>query len=369
MILRHMTGIGRYLLGLCQGLNTLPGDERIELWLQTGLQADHPVWQLAGNRVALRVLPAAHLSLRGQWIMPAALRSAHPDLLHYPHFDLPWLAPGRVVATIYDLKYLARPDFFPTAGRLRRWFILGMMRHTVDRAERVIVPSVSTANDLARRLGTPVEKLRIIPLGVDQSYFAPAAPQEMINLRQRYGLQQPFVLFVGERRPHKNLSGLLHAFERFRRRAPVDYHLAIVGRAYPGYNQPEELTEKLGLGARVHFLDHTTETDLKLLYCASDATILLSQYEGFGLPVLEAMACASPVVISNVTALPEVAGNAGLQVSPDDPEQAADALLKVIPGGELRQRCISLGIQHAQRFTWDRCAAQTLEVYREVLAK
>jgi glycosyltransferase involved in cell wall biosynthesis len=368
MILPHMTGAGRYLLGLCQGLNALPGDESIELWLQAGLPADHPAWGLASKRITLRSLPAAHLSLRGQWVLPAELRRARPDLLHYPHFDLPWLAPGRVVATLYDLKYIARPDFFPRARRLRRWAILTMTRHTLRRAERLIVTSQSTANDLVQRLDARMDKLRVIPLGVNENLFTPVSPEAIADARRRYGLQQPFVLFVGERRPHKNLDGLLRAFDSFRRRAPGDYHLAIIGRPYSSYHQPEAWAQSLGLGARTHFIDYAPDADLPLLYHAADALMLLSQYEGFGLPVLEAMACGTPVVVSNVTSLPEIVGDAGLTVPPDEAELAAEALLQVVPGAKEREQRIALGIERARRFTWERCARRTLEVYAEALA-
>jgi glycosyltransferase involved in cell wall biosynthesis len=369
MILAHMTGAGRYLLGLCSGLNVTPGDERFELWLQAGLPAGHPAWGLATGRFSVRKINAAHMSLGSQWILPAALRQARPDLFHYPHFDLPWFAPGRVVATLYDLKYIARPDFFPRASRLRRLAILIMTRHTLRRAGWVIVPSSSTAFDLQQRLNAPAQKLRVIPLGVDEAYFLPTAPPAIADARCRYGLAEPFVLFVGDRRPHKNLEGTLRAFDLFHRRAPGDYHLAIVGRPYPGYNQPEAIAEALGLGGRVHFFAHAPESDLPLLYQTADALILLSRYEGFGLPVLEAMACGTPVVISNVTSLPEVAGEAAMQVPSDDVEQAAEALLQVIPGGKERERLIALGGQQARRFTWERCARQTLDVYREALAR
>jgi glycosyltransferase involved in cell wall biosynthesis len=367
MILPQITGAGRYLLGLCAGLNELGGDKRIELWLQAGLPADHPVWSLAGKRITLRSIPAAHMSVRGQWELPAALRRTHPDLLHYPHFDLPWLATGPVVATLHDLKYIARPDFFPSAGRLRRLAILMMTRHTLRRALRVITPSQSTADDLQQKLSAPVEKLRVIPEGVDESYFATAEPGVLADARRRYGLEQPFVLFVGERRLHKNLEGTLRAFEIFRRRTARGYHLAIAGRPYPAYQQPEALAQTLGLTDCIHFIDYTPETDLPLLYQTADAAILLSHYEGFGLPVLEAMACGTPVVVSNTTSLPEVAGDAGLRVAPDEPEQAAKALLQVISGGEERERCIAMGRARASSFTWERCARQTLDVYVEAL--
>ena len=367
MILAHMTGAGRYLLGLCDGLNGLAGDERIELWLQAGLPADHPVWDIASRRILLRSVPSAHLSLRGQWELPAALRRTRPDLLHYPHFDLPWLTPGRVVATLYDLKYIARPDFFPTAQRLRRWIIWSMTRYTLRRACRVIVPSQSTADDLVARFNADKEKLQVIPLGVDQRYFSPIQPEAITETCRRYGLVAPFVLFVGERRPNKNLEGLLRAFEIFRRRASTDYHLVIAGRPYPGYSQPEALAQALDLSDRVHLLDNVPNPDLPALYQSASAFVLLSYYEGFGLPVLEAMACGTPVVVSNVTSLPEVAGEAGVKVPPDDPEQAAAALLQIIPGGAEREKNIALGLEQAHRFTWDRCAGQTLQVYREAL--
>jgi glycosyltransferase involved in cell wall biosynthesis len=369
MILPHMTGAGRYLLGLCRGLNAIPGDERIELWVQEGLPADHPVWRLNSDRVHVRPIPAAHLSLRSQWVLPGMLLRARPDLFHCPHFDLPWLTPGRVVATLHDLKYLIHPDFFPRTGSLRRLVIRAMMRHTLSRAAQVITPSQSTANDLIRYLNAPAEKLRVIPLGVDESHFAMAKPESLAATRRRYGLEQPFILFVGERRPHKNLEGLLRAFDLFHRKISPAHLLVIVGKPYSDYAQPETLVKALGLEKCVRFFEDLPDSDLPSIYHAADAFILLSRYEGFGLPVIEAMACGTPVVVSNVTSLPEVAGEAGLQVSPDNPEQAAEALGRIITGGRERQQRIALGIAHARRFTWESCARQTLDVYAQSITR
>jgi glycosyltransferase involved in cell wall biosynthesis len=367
MILPHMTGAGRYLLGLCAGLNELEGDERIELWLQAGLPADHPAWGVGGKRVILRSIGASQMSLSGQWELPRALHRTRPDLLHYPHFDLPWLAPGKLVATLYDIKYIVHPEFFPYGSRLRQWAIRVMTRHTLRRAERVIVPSQSTANDLVQRLGASREKLRLIPIGIDDRFFQPVSREVIAGICSRYSLERPFLLFVGERRPHKNLEGTLRAFEIFRRHARQDYRLVIAGRPYPGYQQPEALVQALGLADRVRFIDEAADIDLPELYHAAEALILMSLYEGFGLPALEAMACGTPVVVSNTTSLPEVAGEAGLQVPPDQPEEAAEALVKVIRGGSERERCIALGGEWARSFTWERCTRQTLDVYTEAL--
>ncbi len=321
---------------LCAGLNGLAGDERIELWLQAGLPSGSP--SLGPGRQtdqADESYPPAHMSLRGQWELPAAPAPGTPRSAALPAFRLALAGnrSGRWQPCTILSTSPARISSH-SAGRLRRWAILVMTRHTLRRARRVIAPSQSTADDLQQWLSVPAEKLRVIPEGVDESYFATARPEVLADARRRYGLEQPFVLFVGERRPHKNLEGTLRAFEIFRRRTTRGYHLAIAGRPYPAYQQPEALAQTLGLTDWIHFIDYTPETDLPLLYQAADAAILLSHYEGFGLPVLEAMACGTPVVVSNTTSLPEVAGEAGPRVAPDEPEQAAEALLQVIPGGE-----------------------------------
>ncbi len=365
MILAHMTGVGRYLLDLIPVLRETAPDLELELWLQKSLPAGHPAWQLGGERLHLRPISYRHMSLGGQFAIPAELAGAHPDLYHYPHFDLPWFVSGAAVATIHDLKYIARPDFFPRRGRAKRLAMRVMMAHTCRRARQVIVVSLSTAQDLNGYLGVPLSKLHVAPHGVNQRFFQRLPPQTLDDLRHRYNLADSYVLFVGERRPHKNITGLIEAFAIFRRMAPRPYQLVIAGKRYADYQIPEKIVEEIGLQDYVRFIDHPPDADLPALYQAADALALLSYYEGFGLPVLEAMASGTPVVTADRTSLPEVTGNAGLLVPPDAPEQAAQALNSIVPGGMLRQEYISAGLEHARQFTWQRCAGQTLEVYRK----
>ena len=221
MILSHMTGVGRYVLGLTEALAKLPGDARYELWLSSRLPAGHPAWKMGTERLDVRQLPLGHMDPRQQWKVPLELRRRRPDLFHYPHFDLPWLTPGRIVATIHDLKYLAKPNFFSDFGRARRLIMLTMMRFTIRRADRIIAVSHCTRRDLIDRLGAAPEKIRVIPEGVEERFFRRTQTTELDQVRQRYGLNKPYLLCVAERRPHKNLPGLLHAFHRFRRAAPV----------------------------------------------------------------------------------------------------------------------------------------------------
>jgi glycosyltransferase involved in cell wall biosynthesis len=384
MILPEMTGVGRYLLGLGKALAELSNEEaletdRFDMWLQNGLPANHPARSLASGRLHIRELPFPHMSPRAQWRLPIELAHRRPDLLHYPHFDLPAAVTGKVVATIHDLKYILHPEFFPEVGSLKRLVIRTMTSFTARRARRVIVDSEYTGRVLAQRLGIPITKIRPIPLAVGKRYFLAAPSTSIQAVRQRFGLDDPFILFVGERRPHKNIEGALQAFAYFRRMTDQTslgakqgvhslrpYKLVIAGKPYAGYHAPEQTAQRMGLGDAVSFIDYVPEEDLMLLYQAAEALLLLSYYEGFGLPVLEAMACGCPVVASNVTSLPEVTGEAGLLVPPSEPEQAARALSQVIAGGELRQQCIQRGLERARSFTWEACARRTLEVYREV---
>jgi glycosyltransferase involved in cell wall biosynthesis len=181
-------------------------------------------------------------------------------------------------------------------------------------------------------------------------------------------LERPFLLYVGERRPHKNLPGLLEAFMRFRKQSSRDYQLIIAGKRYADYEIPEKITAHLGLERHVRFLDYVPDQNLPFLYQSAEALILISHYEGFGLPVLEAMASGTPVVASNSSSLPEVIGEAGILVPPDDPDQTAEALMMVVIAGELRERCIARGLDQARQFTWERCADKTRAIYREALA-
>jgi glycosyltransferase involved in cell wall biosynthesis len=340
MLLPQQTGVGRYLLGLASALAHIPGDDRFEFWLQSRLPDDHPIFALQNQRVALHKLPIDHLDPRQQWVIPAKLRRERPEVLHYPHFDLPFAVPGAVVATIHDLKF--------TAGRARC----------------VIAVSESTRADIIRYLHVRGDKIVVVPEGVDAETYRQPVPVELENLRHKYRLATPFILFIGERRLHKNITGSIRAFDLFRKMSASPFQLVIAGKPYADYQEPERLVEALGLEESVRFLNYVPESDLPALYRAAEALLMLSWYEGFGLPVLEAQAAGTPVVAAQTTSLPEVLGEAGLLVPPDQPEQAAEALRQVVSGGSLRQELIERGFEHARQFTWDRCAHETFKIYQ-----
>jgi len=365
MILAQMSGVGRYLLGLCSGLKAVQDGNSYELWLQAGLPEEHPIWAMQGGKLSLRTLPLRQMSLASQVFIPLELRRAQPDLFHYPHFDLPFAAPGPVVATIHDLKYIARPDFFPKMGWSKRWLIQQMTLNTCRRTEKVICDSRATFSDLQNRLGIPAKKLRVVPLGVEERFFRKIAPQDLNAYRQKKGLEQPYLLFVGERRPHKNLPGLLQAFSLFRQSSGRDYTLVIAGKRYSDYHLPEQMVAEMKMKNEVRFLEYVSDDELPYLYQSAQALALVSFYEGFGLPILEAMASEITVVAANCTSLPEIVGDAGLLVAPDDPQRIALALREAAQPSAERARLIAAGFERARSFSWDACTRQTIQVYEE----
>ncbi len=272
------------------------------------------------------------------------------------------------MASIHDLKYLDHPEYFTHLSWLKRIAMHEMMAYTCRRAQAVICVSKAAAADLQAKLNVPAQKIRVIYHGVDGQFFRKRSFAEVQAFRQKHALQKPFILFIGDRRPHKNLTGLIQAFAYFRESGGESHQLVIAGKGYRDFTLPEQTVSRLGLDGSVRFLDYFPDYELPLLYQSADLLALLSYYEGFGLPILEAMACGTPVAASQCTSLPEIVEHAGLIIPPDDPSSAAVAFSRLIPGGDAREACIELGLKRAAAFTWERCALQTESLYQKVLA-
>jgi glycosyltransferase involved in cell wall biosynthesis len=366
LLLPQQTGIGRYLLGLAQGFFCLAGSDEFEFWVQDNIAPDRQIWAYSNSRIKLQKISVPHMSIRQQWAIPLKLKRTPHDIFHYPHFDLPFATPGKTVVTIYDLKYLVHPDFFPQLARAKRLVMKIMMAFAVRRAQKVITISNNSLHDIIRQFHIQSEKIHVTYLGVDSRYFIASDTATIEGYRRRFSLQDPFILFVGERRPHKNINGVIQAFKTFITMSPKSYQLVIAGKPYADYHEPECLAESLGLTDRIHFLDSPPDGDVHLLFQSAEVLLLLSQYEGFGLPLLESMASGTPVISSNITSLPEVVGDAGICVPVDDPVIAAEAIRQVVKGGDKREMFIERGYERARQFTWERCAQQTINIYREL---
>lgn len=291
-----------------------------------------------------------------------ALRVVGADLAHGPVFVGPLAAPCPVVVTVHDLSFLRYPHLFRPANR---FYLRLFTRLSVQRARRVIAVSAYTAEETVRLLGVAREKIRVVYHGVDP-IFRPLAAEEVAAFRARRGLPDRFVLFVGTLEPRKNLVRLIEAFAR----SGADAETALVLAGARGWYDDNVFAtvERSGLSSRVHFPGYVPNDELPLWYNAARAFAYPSLYEGFGLPVLEAQACGTPVLTSSVSALPEAAGDGALMVDPYDVEAIAESLHRLLTDETLRGVLRRRGLEHAARFSWPRTAAETVAVFQEAIA-
>ena len=288
-------------------------------------------------------------------------RRVGADLLHYPA-NVGNLRRGmRQIVTIHDLSFLHHPEWF-RAGRAL-YYRHGVAR-SVRLAERVITVSQATADDVRSRFALGADKVRAVPNGLDKR-FRPASPEAQARAREQYRLPDRFLLYVGTHEPRKNLPRLVRAWSAVAGNCPLD--LVLAGRQGWKTEPIRREAEASPSRDRIHFPGYIEDADLPALLSAARAFVYPSLFEGFGLPVLEAMACEVPVVAADTSSLPEVAGDAAFLVDPLDEGALGAALVRIATDAALRQDLRKKGIDRAKRFSWDRTAEQTLDVYREVL--
>jgi len=249
---------------------------------------------------------------------------------------------------------------------LNRWFLTLMMPRFLQAADTVIAVSECTKRDAVRLYGLDEAKIRVICEGVN-SRFRPASPEAMAVAWARYGLPERYILCVGTIEPRKNLNTLMEAFATLKvRPATCDLRLVIVGKKGWLYKGFFRRLRELGLEGEVVFPGFVPDEDLPALYSAAELFVFPSLYEGFGLPPLEAMACGTPVIASNTSSVPEVVGEAGILVEPRDVRVLAGAMERVLMDEGKQREMRDKGLQQAARFSWERAARETLQVYGEV---
>ncbi len=349
----HFPGIGRYVVNLARGLHAIAPA------LDLGLLVD----SAARGRIPLPTLPqiechASPFSLSQQWRVPLALRRARATIYHSPYYLMPYAPSVPAVFTCYDFIPSIFPNYFSAAQRLvyrwAHWFAL--------RATRAVLSiSETTRADLARFFDVRQHHVVVTPLAPDQRFVLPSR-SAIDAVRQKYNLPGDYVLYLGSNKPHKNLLMLVRAFADSQvARATT---LVIAGHWDTRYPEARTVAEKSS--TRILFLGRIDEADLPALYGGATLFVFPSQYEGFGLPPLEAMACGTPVTCSNIPSLREVVGDAGLffDLRTKDVREALENLLDN-PG--LRERLRERGLARAAEFSWEQTARATLQVYRDVV--
>lgn len=367
--IRQRAGIGRYTRELITALLSLESPHRYTLFAATGgLRAWDWRSEIGRSRIPnlrFRTLPISDEWLARLWQrlclpIPVEAVTGVLDLFYSPDFVLPPTLPRtRTLLTVHDLSFLRCPEAFVPA--LRR-YLERVVPRSVARADRVLADSEATRADLIALLGVLPEKVQVLYSGVHPRFCPQSGPDEAARLRARYGLgDAPYILSVGTLQPRKNYVRLIQAFTCVRIDEFADLQLVIAGGH--GWLYEETLAEAEKYPNRVRILGFVDESDLPALYRNAVLFVFPSWYEGFGLPVLEAMACGVPVVCSNASSLPEVAGDAALLVDPLDTDGLAAAMARVLEDPDLRREMIAKGIAQAARFTWAQAARQLLATF------
>ncbi len=366
---RQGGGIGRYTRELVGAILAVGGEASLVLLTAAAGLGDR--WRehkarLAGQSViplTFRDLPLdddwlARLWQRLRLPLPAEWLTGAADIFYAPDFVLPPLRRRTyALLTVHDLSFLRHPQTFPRA--LREYLVRSVPR-SVARADHILADSNATRDDLITLLHVPPEKVSTLYSGVSARFTAQAQPDERERLRQRYGIAAPYILSVGTVQPRKNYLRLMEACDPLAERG---LELVIVG-------QPAWLAEPILAAAAqrpyVKMLGFCRDEDLPALYRQAELLAFPSIYEGFGLPPLEAMACGTPVVASDASSVPEVVGEAGILVPPEDVAAWRAALRRGLDDLELRARLREAGLRRAAQFTWARAASQWWDVVRTV---
>ena len=358
LLAEEVTGIGRYTVEVLSRL-TLAGHE----WF---LYSHQPIivgkWEMSNVHLRTDNFPGRGLRmLWAQSVMPFRAWRDEIDLFWSPAHRLPSLLPARVarVVTVHDLVWKHAGE---TMRPMSRWLDSILMPEAVRLADRVITVSGHTAEDLLREMPSARGKVFPIPLGT--SFLAPAASRESLT---SLGLTEPYFLFVGTLEPRKNLTRLLEAFARLPDSLRNGAVLAIAGGKGWGGVDVATIAERFGIGDRVRVLGYVDDSQLATLYAHALFLAMPSLYEGFGLPLLEAMSHGTPVLTSNCASMPEVAGDAGMLVDPCDVDSVAHGLSELLSHDARRNALACLAKPHAASFSWDRAAEDTLRIFDDAI--
>ncbi len=357
-------GAGNYIIHLVRSLVALKSEVEYTIFAQSSGQ--DLIALPEGKNYKWVLVPDMKPAIRLVWeqtLFPRLINRSGIELLHSLHYTRPIWLPCASVVTFHDMTFFLYPQMHTLAKRI---FFQLAMKMSSRRANALIADSESTRQDAIRLLRIPAHKISTALLGVDETYQPISDPHALDAIRQKYKLPMDFILYVGLIEPRKNLPLLIRAFRNLIELEP-EINLVLAGRLGWMYTDVVNLIGSLSVKDRVFLIGYVPAEDLPLVYNLASVFVYPTLYEGFGLPALEAMACGTPVVTTEISSLPEIVGKAGMLVPPNDEAALTHAIQAVLTDQTLHQRYSIEGPERASTFTWDRTGQQTLQVYRKVL--
>jgi len=362
-------GIGRYVRELTSALSQLDTSTSYRLFV-LGAKVDNLIQPPNTNFIwkPTRLTPqwSARLWHRARVPLPVEMFTGKIDLFHATDFVLPPTLPTtKTLLTVHDLSFIRVPE---AASPPLKAYLDTVVPRSVKRADHILADSQATKDDLIDLYNTPESKITVLLSGVDQRFKRVPESQSSKQILTKHGLDnKKYLLSVGTVQPRKNYSRIIRALARLRQQG-LDLHYAIVGGKGWLEDEMYQTINETHLQDYVHILGFVDDIDLPTLYTHSECLLITSLYEGFGLPILEAMACGTPVITSNLSSLPEVAGNAGILVDPLNVDAIADATYTILTDSQHRNQLIEAGYQQVKYFTWERSATHLKSIYDMLLS-
>ncbi|MEO6213273.1 MAG: glycosyltransferase family 1 protein [Vicinamibacterales bacterium] len=355
-------GIGTYVRNLLRHLARIDHTTDYVLITQP---SDVELGTELGENFRTVVDRAGAYSVREQLTIPMDLRRERVDLFHAPHYVLPPLTPCKSIVTIHDCIHLRFPQYLP--NRFAYAYARSSLWVATHRATRVLTVSEASKRDILRYFRVPESKIDVIYNAIDERLEEAPGAEGMRLVQERYQLNDPFILYAGNIKPHKNLERLIEAFHTLRTNGFENVKLLIIGDEISKYASLRRAVHRHKLHKHVRFFGFVPDKTLAALYRLASVFVFPSLYEGFGLPPLEAMASGTPVITSNVSSLPEVVGDAALLIDPYDSNDIASAIRRVLTEPALAADLRRRGLARVKEFSWERSVARVREIYEEVL--
>jgi glycosyltransferase involved in cell wall biosynthesis len=360
-------GIGTYIWNLVRNLSQL--DDRNEYLLAGTDRNFHELGPLGPNFTQF-IQSDRTGSWREQLSLTLALGKRKPDVVHIPHHDCPFMMPGRLVVTIHDCVHVKFPP--ENLSRLRRYELYWRTKRAVESASQILAVSNSTRDDLLNIFNLDANRISVVHNALDERFSAEKNGTDRKTVLERYQLHDPFILYSGRIRPHKNIHRLIEAFAVLKSELRDDEHyrnlkLIIIGDELSRHQYLRLTVVRSGVQQDVRFFGFVPKSTLQVFYQSAALFAFPSLYEGFGLPPLEAMASRTPVLASNTSSLPEVLGDAALLVNPENVFEIARGMKSILMEDALRARLVERGMTHISKFSWATAARQVIEAYKRAV--
>jgi len=361
-------GIGRYVRELTSALSQIDTETTYKLFVSGAHHNNLPnILGVNFSWKPTRLTPrwSARLWHRARLPLPVEWFTGNIDVFHATDFALPPTLPTtKTLLTVHDLSFIRVPN---TASPSLKTYLDAVVPRSVKKANHILADSQATKDDLIDLYDTPKNKITVLLSGVDKRFEPITDTASIEQIRGKYGLRDKrYILSVGTVQPRKNYSRVIRAISNLQEKG-LDVHYAIVGGKGWLEDEMYQTIEDTQLQDYVHVLGFVDDDDLSALYTSSECLILTSLYEGFGLPILEAMACGTPIITSNISSLPEVAGNAGILVDPLDIDAITNAIYSMLTNSSLRAQHIEAGYQQVKKFTWEQSAIHLKSIYDGLL--